>query len=150
MKNKNTVMIVAAVLIIVAAAGGFFAGMQYQKSQSRNTFGQFAQNSGFGGGTGNFVRRNGGTGQGYAPVRGQVISLGSGTLTVKMQDGSSKIVVLGSSTVFVKSQTGTLSDLKQGDNVLVIGTSNSDGSVTASDVSINPQGFMRPSQAPQN
>ena len=151
MKNKNTLMIVAVVLIIVAAAGGFFVGMQYEKSQARNSaFGQFAQR--FGNGNGTYLQRtgaNGQQGQRFTPVRGQVLSLGSGTMTVKMQDGSTKIVVLGSNTTFVKTQTGALSDLKQGDNVMVVGTNNSDGSVTATDVQINPQGLLRPSGAPQ-
>ncbi len=149
MKSKNTLTIVAVVLIIVAAVGGFFVGMQYQKSQTGAAFRQFGGGNFAGGansGNGTFVRRgaNGGT-QTFTPVRGQILSLGSGTMTVKEQDGSTKIVVLGSNTTFVQSQTASLSDLKQGDTVMVVGNQNSDGSVTATDVQINPQGLGRPS-----
>ncbi len=151
MKNKNTLMIVAVILIVVAAVGGFFAGMQYEKSQGRAALGQFAQR--FGNGNGTYLQRTGASGQQgqrFTPIRGQILSLGSGTMTVKMQDGSTKIVVLGSNTTFIKTQTGALSDLKQGDNVMVVGTYNSDGSVTATDVQINPQGLLRSLGAPQN
>jgi len=141
--NKNTIMILAVILILVALGGGFFAGMQYQKSQLRSLAinGQFADR-GFGNGQGAFQRGMGG--QRFTPLRGEVLSIGTGTMTVKQQDGTTKIVVIPSSAVFLKTQTGALSDLKSGDTVMVVGSSNSDGSVTATDVQINPQQF-RPS-----
>ena len=147
MKNKNTLTIVAVVLIIVAAVGGFFVGMQYQRSQTGAAFRQFG--GGANGGNGAFVRRgaNGGT-QTFTPVRGQVLSLGSGTMTVKEQNGSTRIVVLGSNTSYSQSQAASISALKQGDTVMVVGNQNSDGSVTATDVQINPQGLGKPSGAP--
>jgi hypothetical protein len=135
--NKNMMVLVAVILIVVAGAGGFYAGLQYQKSQPRNT-GQFV---GRGFGLGN------GQGQRSAPVRGQVLSIGTGTITVKQQDGTTKLVVVSSSTVFLKTQTAALSDLKSGDTVMAVGNSNSDGSLTASDIQINPQ-QLRPSTTP--
>lgn len=135
--NKNTITVIAVVLIIVAAVGGFYAGMQFQKSQ-RNS--QFAGR--FGGGQG-FGARAGGQNGNTVPVRGQILSMGNSTLTVKLYDGSTKIVVLSGSTTFVQSTKASESDLKSGDTVMVIGSANSDGSVTASDVSINPQQFRQ-------
>jgi len=142
MKNKNTMIIVTVVLIIVAAAGGFFGGMMFQKNQTPSLSGVA--------GRGNFAGRFGGqAGQNAAfrPVRGQVLSMSNTTLTVKMTDGSTKIVVLSSSTAFMQSTKAAVSDVKIGDTVNVVGTSNSDGSVTAQDVQINPPaqgGFARP------
>jgi hypothetical protein len=146
--NKNTMMIGAIILIIVALGGGFFAGMQYQKSQ--NTFaaggGQFA-NRNFGGGGGQGFGGRGAGGQRVTPVRGQILSLGSNILTVKQQDGTTKIVVIGTGTVFVNTQKAAVSDLKTGDTVMVVGGANSDGSITASDIQINPV-QLRPSGIP--
>jgi hypothetical protein len=142
MKNKNTMILVAVVLIIIAAAGGFFGGMMYQKNQTP-TFGAAA-------GRGNFAGRFG-TGQGgqnaaaFRPVRGQVLDMSSDSMTVKLSNGSTEIVVLSSSTAFMQSTKAGLSDIKTGDTVNVVGTANSDGSVTAQDVQINPPaqgGFM--------
>jgi hypothetical protein len=128
--NKNTMMIIAAVLIVLAAGGGFVGGMQFQKGNAGSGFSQ--------GGNGAFRQRSGATGQNFRPVRGQVLSQDKNTLTVKLSDGSTRIVVLSGSTVYLKSSTGSQSDLKTGDTVNVIGTQNSDGSVTAQDVQLNP------------
>lgn len=127
----NKTSIIAIVCIIIAGAGGFFGGMQYQKSKAP-VFGGFAN--------GQFRQRfgQGGANGAFRPVRGQVISEDATSLTVKMPDGSSRIVVLSGSTQFVKSASGSKSDIKTGDTVMVVGTSNSDGSVTAQDVQINP------------
>jgi hypothetical protein len=131
--SKN--MIIAVLLIVLALGGGFFAGMQYQKQKSPMLAGN-----------GQFFRRagQGGVGgQNFRPVRGQVLSIDDTGMTVKMMDGSSKIVVVSGSTVFVKSSTAAKTDVKSGDTVMVIGTQNSDGSVTAQDVQINPPAMGR-------
>ena len=148
MKNKNTMILVAAVLVIVAAAGGFFGGMMYQKNQT-STLGMMGAN-GFRQG-GSFAGSSGQS-TAFRPVRGQVLNMDTNSLTVKLSDGSTKLVVLSSSTAFMQSTKAALTDLKTGDTVNVVGTANSDGSVTAQDVQINPPtqgGFMmRGQQAP--
>jgi Cu/Ag efflux protein CusF len=147
MKNKNTMIIVVVVLVIIAAAGGFFGGIMYQKNQT-SALGAT--------GRGNYATRFGQSGQSTAslrPVRGQILSMDANSLTVKLSNGSTEIVVLSSSTAFVQSTKAALSDVKTGDTVNVVGTQNSDGSVTAQDVQINPpaQGgpMMRPTGAGQ-
>src|SRR5579862_9266254 len=115
--KKNNIIIISVILIIVAAGLGFFGGMQYQKMQRPSFAG-----GGFGGGAGAGGRRFGGGqgGAGFAPVRGQILSIDNGTLTIKEQDGTSKIVVVSGSTSFVQSQSASQSDLKTGDTVMVI------------------------------
>ena len=146
MKNTNLIIIIAVVLVAVAAAGGFFGGMMYQKSQASTLSAA---------GRGNFAARFGQGGQNAAafrPVRGQVLSASDTSLTVKMSDGSTRIIVLSSSTAFMQSTKAVLTDIKTGDTVNVVGTANSDGSVTAQDVQINPPaqgGFARPMGAGQ-
>jgi len=119
----------------------------YQKNQTPS----------FGGavGRGNFVGRFGVQGgqsaAAFRPVRGQVLSMANDSMTVKMSDGSTKIVVLSESTAFMQSTKAALSDVKTGDTVNVVGTANSDGSVTATDIQINPPaqgGFARPGGQP--
>lgn len=136
MKN---VKLIAVVLIIVALGGGFFAGMKYQQSKSPAVrFGNFQ-----GARNGNFGQR--GTTAGFRPLNGDIISMDDKSITVKLQDGSSKIVLLSDTTAFSKSTNGSKSDLKTGEKVAVFGTENSDGSVTARSVQLNPQagGFGR-------
>lgn len=148
MKNKNMMIIAAVVLVVVAAAGGFFGGMMFQKNQTpvlgAAGRGSFAARLGQGGQNGQNAA--------FRPVRGQILSMSSNSLTVKMSDGSTKIVVLSASTAFMQSTKAALSDVKTGDTVNVVGTANSDGSVTATDIQINPSaqgGFARPGEQGQ-
>lgn len=127
---KTNQIILAVIIAVLVGAAGFFGGMQYQKSQ-RGNMAQF-------GGAGRFARNGGGQNANMQPVRGQIISADSNSITVKMQNGSSKIVLLNGSTAITQSASATASDLQVGKQVLVLGTSNSDGSVTASNVSLNP------------
>jgi hypothetical protein len=136
MKNPQ---ILAAVLLIVGLGAGFFGGMQYQKSQRSSGF---IQSGGPGGQNGAGRRFGGGAGGNGGRVVGQIISSDSNSITVKLQDGSSKIVVVPASAAINKAAQGSKADLTTGTTVAVFGTSNSDGSVTASNVQINP--MMRP------
>ncbi len=130
--NKNTMMVVAIVLIVLAGVGGFVGGIQYQKTNA---------GAGNQGANGTFRQRfgmMGQNGQNFRPERGQVISFSNGTMTLKLSDGSTKLIVLPSSTNYLKTDTASQSDIKTGDTVTVLGTQNSDGSVTAQDVQLNP------------
>lgn len=137
--NKNTTIIVAVILVIAAGVGGFFGGIQFQKMQ-RPDFANRQFGSGQTGGRQGFGPQN----SNFRPVRGQILSISSNSLTVKLSDGSTKIVVLSGNTTFVQSAAAAQSDLKTGDTVNVIGSQNSDGSVTASDVQINPPTMQAP------
>jgi type II secretory pathway pseudopilin PulG len=143
MKNN---WVVTIIVIVIVAGIAFFGGMQYQKSQVSN----FAQ------GQGAFRQRMMGQGQGqeqtaFRPVRGDILSVDNNTLTVKLSDGSSKIVILSGSTTYMKEASATKDDLKTGNTVMITGASNSDGSVTAQNVQINPTATRAmPSQGAQS
>lgn len=122
--------ILTIILIIVIGAGAFFGGMKYQQSKS-SRFGNFQSDR-----SRQSQQR---FGQGVRPVNGDIINQDDKSITVKLQDGSSKIVILSDKTVFNKSTTGSKSDLKVGERVAVFGTENSDGSVTAQNIQLNAQ-----------
>ncbi len=142
--------ILIGIVIVVVAIGGFFAGMQYQqsKTQSVGLGGASGQGrfGGTGGGAGGF-RRFGGNGQNGQAVRGQIVSTDTGTITIKLADGSTKIIVLSGNTNITKAAKGSQSDLKAGEMVAVFGSSNTDGSVIAQMVQLNPM-MRRPSGGP--
>jgi hypothetical protein len=136
---KNNLIIAVVIALIVGLGGGFLGGMMYQKNQT-SPLGQ----NGITRQGGNFAGRLG-QNSNFRPVRGQVLNMTSDSLTVKMNDGSTKIIVLSASTAFMQSTKATLNDIKNGDTVNVIGSQNTDGSVTAQDIQINPPmgGFGR-------
>jgi len=125
---KNSIIIAILVAIIVGG-GAFFGGMKYQQSKQRSFFRQ-GNAPGLRAGVGNRL--------GFRPVNGEIISLDDKSITVKLQDGSSKIVLISDKTEINKAAEATKSDLKVGDKVAVFGQENSDGSVTAQNVQINP------------
>lgn len=127
---KNNQILMTIILAIVLGGIGFFAGMKYQESKSPVPGRQFS---------GRFGGANSRAGlNGMRPVIGEVTSVDDKSITVKMADGSSKIVILPDGVKISKTETGTKADLKQGVKVGVFGTSNPDGSVTAQNIQLNP------------
>jgi hypothetical protein len=57
------------------------------------------------------------------PVIGQILSIDDKTMTVKMMDGSSKIVILPDNVTISKTDSGSKADLKVGENIGVFGQS---------------------------
>ena len=132
MKNNY---LITAVLVIVFAGAGFYGGMKYQQSKVSSLSGQFSNRQG--------MMRNGRVGgngnrSGFRPVAGEIISADGKSITVKLQDDSSKIVLINDKTEINKAQTVSKSELKVGEKVSVFGSENTDGSVTAQNVQLNP------------
>ena len=121
------------VLVIVVGGVSFFAGMNYQEGRVRGMMqgirGSQAQ------------RRHPGQrldGAGLTPVRGTIIKQDDSSITVELPDGGSKIVLLTDSTAISKSSEAAIENLVEGVGVSIFGKENSDGSVTATNVQLNP------------
>ena len=133
--NKNQV-IGGVVALAVVGGGAFYGGITYAKGQTPQR-GQFAA------GNGQFFARTGGMGGRTAGgfTAGKVLSISGDSMTIQSQQSSStEIVLLSNSTQIEKTVSGTQSDLTTGTNVVVTGSSNSDGSITAQSVQIRPAG----------
>lgn len=145
MKNAKTV--VPVFLTLVGLGVGFGSGYFYRNHQLQKMRGNFA------GGNANFQRftpgRNG-MGNGMfrgGGVAGTILSMDEKSFTVKLPDGSSKIVFFTDKTTYSNTQTANKSDIKVGGEVAVFGAPNSDGSVTATNVQLNPM-FFKPEVSP--
>jgi hypothetical protein len=148
MQSKK-IMIIAIVAIIIVGAVSFFGGTKYEKNslskqgllRSGNNMmsqggnrqpgaqGQNRQGSvGFGrdGNRGNFAA-------------GQILNKDDKSITIKMQDGSSKIIYFSDSTTIAKSIPGATSDLNTGQQIMTNGNSNPDGSISAQNIQIRPE-----------
>ena len=138
---KQNLVLYLIIAVLVAGGIGFYAGDQYAARNRANGFGNFAgrmgrNGQGFFGGSGP---------NGMTAVRGQVVKADNQSITVKEPNGSSKVVLLNGAN-FDKTVSASASDVMTGSEVLVIGKANSDGSMTAQTVQLNPA--MRPGGAP--
>lgn len=137
-------------LLIAIVAGGlaFYGGMQYGRMSGDAQTDVFqssqSQQRVFSGSRGSRLGANGNF------VIGDILSKDDKSVTVKLQNGGSKIVFYSSSTQISKVADTTASDLVQGVSVRVNGTTNSDGSVTAQSVQIVPAPKTMPSDGSVN
>jgi hypothetical protein len=128
---KNTIVI-SAVLVVIAGILGFFGGMKYQQSQRATFTGRFGQGIGTQGAQGERNRT------GFRPVNGEILSTDDKSMTVKLQDGSSRIVLFSDKTTISKAADATHADLTVNTRVAAFGIDNPDGSLTAQNIQINP------------
>lgn len=140
--NNKVISIIVAVIVIAGIS--FYGGMQYGKSTSTSAvfgnrsgqIGQFGGRSGQGGG-----RAGGGF------INGDVVAKDATSITVQSKDGSgSKFVFFATSTQIMKTSEGSLSDLTVGKTIMVQGTANPDGSVTAQSIQIRPTAPQAPAK----
>lgn len=132
---KPQMISIALVAALVGGGVGFFAGTKY--TQGRVASLTLNRQANFNGG-GRFFGAGGGRMMGFRPVSGEIISSDDKSITVKLADGSSKIVLFSDKTAINKAETGSKTDLTVGTKVAVFGQDNSDGSVTAQNIQINP------------
>jgi len=128
------------VIIILVGGGALYGGYTYGTSTAKagprnpmaGNFGNFAGAAG----------RNGIGGAGSAnvsAVRGSILSTNAGTISLQLDNNAgSKIILYSTSTPITKTAEGTTNDLVSGQNIMVRGTQNSDGSVTAESIQLVP------------
>jgi hypothetical protein len=148
MNKMNKGIVIMIIVALVSLGIGFYGGVQYQLSKGNTSRMAGNMPGGFPGGSGQ--PGSGKTG-GSQPVSGEITAIDDTSLTVKTQDGSSKIVLFSSSTKVNKTAEGSKSDLVKGEQVMVIGTTSTDGTVTAQTISVGGSGQNVPSggQPPQ-
>jgi hypothetical protein len=93
----------------------------------------------------------GGLQNGMSFVTGDIISKDDKSVTVKTQNGGSKVVFFTTGTEFGKFTTGNETDLELGKSISVTGKTNQDGSVAAQSIQIRPavQNSQSPAPSPQ-
>ncbi len=127
--NKN--ILISIIFGVIGIGAGFFAGMKYQESKLPNFTRQLGNNQG------PRVTGNNTTRAGFRPFSGEIISGDEKSITLKLPDGSSKIVFFTENTKINKAEEKAKEDLKTGEEVMVFGQENSDGSVTAQNIQLN-------------
>lgn len=152
--NKALFSVLAVILVLAIAGASFYGGMVYGKSQAQTSVVTTFQGGAAPGaqvqggvpfanitpGANGFVRgqRNGQTGGGF--VAGTIKQVADGSLILTDSDGKETQVKVTDTTLIEKNQSVKLSDLAEGETVLVSGSTAADGTVTARSVQVSPQG----------
>jgi len=144
---KRWLIPVVAVVVVAIGVGAFFGGRAAtggtpspaaaMKVLQNLTTEQRAALTQSGGGTGTATGAPSGTGPegaGSNMTSGSIVSSDANSMTIKLTDGSTKIVLYADSTTISVSKDGSSSDLTAGQEVRVNGTTNSDGSITATNI----------------
>ena len=69
---------------------------------------------------------------------GTILSTDASSITLSTLGGGSKIILISPTTSVMKSVPGSQTDLTTGQSVMITGTPNADGSISATTVSIRP------------
>ena len=143
---NNQAKVWTVVIVIVVGILAFYGGVSYEKGKTPvvAATGTGTRTGAAGGYAGRAGRAGGAAGN---FVTGTILSATSGSMTISIPTGGSKIVLFSPSSQIMKATTGSTSDLTTGSNVVVSGTTNSDGSVTATNISIRPAGSTLPGGA---
>jgi len=134
------------VTTLIAGSLGVYGGMTYQKTKSISAFGQrgtsqrLTQTRNNNQNTKNQIPS--GTSAGMmnrgGAINGEITAKDDKSMTVKMPDGSSKIIILSSDTTYRIADEAKPEDLVVGKTVAVQGSTSPDGSTIATSVELNP------------
>ncbi len=138
--KKNLPIII--IIMVVVASLSFYSGMTYAGSKNTRSIAGNFNRIGM-----NNNRTQGNRQFGANFINGEIISQDNQSITLKLRDGGSKIVLLSASTTVSKMSTGSIADLSNDVNVMVSGTSNSDGSFSAQNIQLSSN-FM-PTSTPR-
>lgn len=153
MDKKKIATFVA--IVGVVGAGAFYGGVKYGMSKNvsgadRSKFAgrQGAMQNGQGGQNqrmaGSGKQGAGGTDGGFSG--GEIISKDEKSVTIKTRDGGSKIVYFSDATSIGKETSGATSDLTMGQQVMISGKTNTDGSIAAQNIQIRSAQEQTPLQ----
>ncbi len=132
--NKKVITGIVGIILI---GGSFFGGMKYDQAQMAAA--RASRTGGFAGraGAGTFFAAGGGARGGNTFAMGSILSKDANSITIQMADGSgSTIAFLTASTTVMQTTTGSVKSLAVGQTVTVIGTKNSDGSLSANSIQL--------------
>ncbi|KKU78571.1 MAG: hypothetical protein UY04_C0033G0007 [Parcubacteria group bacterium GW2011_GWA2_47_7] len=142
--NNQKFIVGLVVSAIVFGGGGYYFGTK-KASAATTSFaganGAYADRQGGAGAGGVAGARVARTGGGFSG--GEVINIDTQSITVKTQDGSSKVVFYSPTTQISMMAAGTITDVSAGKNIMVTGNANPDGSITAESIQLRPEGFAR-------
>ena len=142
MNNKTKKILLIVVVAIIIGGGCFFVG--YKVGKGGNSFARNGMD--FPGGD---MQRGNGTAKNGGMASGEIIAKDDTSVTIKLNNGGSKIVFYSEITDISKTIDGAATDLEVGKTIMASGTTNADGSITAKTIQLRSavdSGMVPPQQ----
>ncbi len=143
LRDKNVIALGVITLIMGIGIGYGIHGLTGSRATTAPDFAA-GRPSGSGFSASRFAQ-NGARGNGL--LTGTVAAKDANSITLNTRDGSSHVVLFTPDTSISKSVNGTLDDISTGSNVIISGTTNSNGSVSATLIQLRPASSMPAPQA---
>lgn len=142
--KRATRWVTPTLALIAVLAVGIFGGVLIgHATSSSNASAASGLSRGFGaaGGTGSTkgIGKAGFAGGSF--TSGTIVSASGTTMVLKTKDGTQKTVTIAGSTAVTKTSKATVSELKAGQTVTVVGAAGSSGDIAATTISEGARGF---------
>jgi len=139
--KKTTIVPIAVILGLILIGVAFWGGVHFGNRRGNNFSNRGIMNweKGAGQNFGAGMMNGGKNLKGSADagiLSGEVTAKDNETITVKTKDGGSRIIFYSHSTAITKSTSGTIHDVAAGANLMITGSTNTDGSLTATIIQI--------------
>lgn len=143
--NRTARIILGIVVLLLVAGAGFYGGTVYGKNQAQATLAARRQGAFPGAGiNGQPAGQQGANGRTGGMLFGQIKEIGANVLTVTDNNGKETKVAVTDTTLIEKQASVKLTDLTQGETVMVSGSTGTDGTLTARSVQVAPMGRFGP------
>jgi len=129
-------LLLIIILAVVVGGSAFYGGIKYAEnkktelqdlsSEQRAKMRQWSDSKANG-----FKDKQVDKTMGVKPIKGEIIAKDDKSVTIKLQDGGSKIIFFSDSTKITKSLSGAIDNLADGEQIAVSGVANQNGSITA-------------------
>ncbi|RQW90456.1 MAG: hypothetical protein EHM79_01205 [Geobacter sp.] len=146
--NRTVWIIFGIVALLLVAGGSFYGGTLYGQNQAQTVLAARRQGAFPGAGeNGQFNGQPGANARAGAQggmLFGQIAEIGDGMLTVTDNNGKQTQVKVTDTTLIEKQASVELTDLTQGETVMISGSQGTDGTITARSVQVAPMGRFGP------
>jgi hypothetical protein len=141
--SNQKIILACTITAVVAGTLGYVGGVKMSGMRRTVQFGGGERNvmmtrGGEGNSTAQKPSGNVGRIMGPRSTIGEVIAKDANSMTVKMNDGSSRIIILSDKTTYRISSDANLDKIEVGTKIAAFGETGSDGSITATSIEINP------------